>query len=78
MLNAPNSTVGRILLQLCKLLKLRTLALLRPNSSQKSSAGQDARFEVVAEQLQELGATLVLKDEGSVKVGVYTCAASLS
>lgn len=30
MLNAPNSTVGRALLQLARLLKLRVLALLRP------------------------------------------------
>jgi hypothetical protein len=29
-LNAPNSTVGRAVLQLARLLKLRTLALLRP------------------------------------------------
>lgn len=67
-LNAPNSTVGRILLQLCKLLKLRTVALLRPHGKKDLSEGQDARFEVVAEQLRHLGATLVLRDEGSVKV----------
>eukprot|EP00879_Flechtneria_rotunda_P012796 GHRR01013360.1.p1 GENE.GHRR01013360.1~~GHRR01013360.1.p1 ORF type:complete len:273 (+),score=134.77 GHRR01013360.1:1434-2252(+) len=84
-LNAPNSTVGRILLQLCKLLKLRAIALLRVRHLSKAAAGlkgglspetaaqnvddagSDARFSAVAHQLQALGATLVLRDEGSIK-----------
>ncbi|WIA11729.1 hypothetical protein OEZ85_011824 [Tetradesmus obliquus] len=63
-LNVPNSTVGRTVLQLCKLLKLRAVAVLR---CKPSSEGADERLEAVAEQLRGLGATLVLRDEGSVK-----------
>jgi hypothetical protein len=67
--------VGRIVLQLCKLLKLRAVAALRgkpTSSSSTEDAGvpcrNDAWFERVAEQLQHLGATIVLRDEGSLKV----------
>lgn len=73
-LNAPNSIVGRTLLQLAKLLKLRAVAVLRCRTPPGSAAGvggadsEDARFNTVAEQLKALGATLVVKDEGSVKV----------
>ncbi|KAF6265797.1 hypothetical protein COO60DRAFT_762517 [Scenedesmus sp. NREL 46B-D3] len=38
-LNAPNSTVGRTVLQLCKLLKLRAVAVLRCKHSSASAAG---------------------------------------
>jgi trans-2-enoyl-CoA reductase len=69
-LNAPNSTVGRTVLQLCKLLKLRAVAVLR---CKPSSAAADDRFEAVAEQLRGLGVTLVLRDEGSVKVSSCNC-----
>lgn len=66
-INAANSVVGRTLLQLCKLLKLRAVAILRTRAS--SAAGSvDARFDATAEQLKALGATLVLKDEASIKV----------
>jgi trans-2-enoyl-CoA reductase len=77
-LNAANSIVGRTLLQLCKLLKLRAVAVLRSKTNAGSTssgsgsgtqAAGDARFSAVAEQLKALGATLVLKDEGSIKVG---------
>jgi hypothetical protein len=75
-LNAPNSTVGRTLLQLCKLLKLRAVAVLRCKPGSGAAAGAaaeaDDRFESVAEQLLGLGATLVLRDEGSVKVSMCT------
>jgi trans-2-enoyl-CoA reductase len=75
-LNAPNSTVGRTLLQLCKLLKLRAVAVLRCKPRTAAAAGAaaeaDERFESVAEQLCGLGATLVLRDEGSVKVSMCT------
>jgi NADPH:quinone reductase-like Zn-dependent oxidoreductase len=72
-INAANSIVGRTLLQLCKLLKLRCVAVLRCRSSGTaggSADSSDARFAATAEQLQALGATLVLKDEGSIKVGL--------
>lgn len=73
-LNAPNSTVGRTLLQLCKLLKLRAVAVLRSRKPAAAAAVEggaaEGRFETVAEQLRGLGATLVLKDEGSIKVSL--------
>jgi hypothetical protein len=67
-LNAPNSTVGRTLLQLCRLLKLRAIALLRPPPKAGGAAGE-RQWEAVSKQLSELGATLVLRDEGTIKVG---------
>eukprot|EP00775_Hariotina_reticulata_P002103 gene2103-2422_t len=70
-LNAPNSTVGRTVLQLCKLLKLRAVAVLRVRLTSAAASGtpgrDDAWFERVAGQLQTFGATIVLKDEGSIK-----------
>jgi NADPH:quinone reductase-like Zn-dependent oxidoreductase len=66
-INAANSIVGRTLLQLCKLLKLRSVAVLRCHPS-SAADGTDTKFTTTAEQLQALGATLVLKDEGSIKV----------
>lgn len=80
MINAANSIVGRTLLQLCKLLKLRTVAVVRCRPSGGSGGGGAAaadlhaassRFAATAEQLKALGATLVLKDEGSIKVGTH-------
>jgi hypothetical protein len=71
--------VGRSVLQLCKLLKLRAVAVLR---CKPGTAAADERFEAVAEQLRRLGATLVLRDEGSVKVRWLTapdaCSALIS
>lgn len=69
-LNAPNSTVGRAVLQLCRLLRLRAVAVLRgaaTGTAVGSSTG-DARYEATAARLRELGATLVLRDEGCLKV----------
>lgn len=74
--------MGRTLLQLCKLLKLRCVAVLRchqpttTGSNAKPSAdaaaaaatAAESRFTATAEQLKALGATLVLKDEASIKV----------
>lgn len=81
MINAANSIVGRTLLQLCKLLKLRTVAVVRCRPAGGSAGGGDevadldaaanSRFAATAEQLKALGATLVLKDEGSIKVGTH-------
>jgi len=68
-INAANSIVGRTLLQLCKLLKLRCVAVLRCRaSSSGGAAAAETRFAALVEQLKALGATLVLKDEGSIKV----------
>lgn len=70
-INAANSIVGRTLVQLCKLLKLRCVAVLRcrpRGAAGGSTDSSDARFAATAEQLQALGANLVLKDEGSIKV----------
>jgi hypothetical protein len=60
--------VGRTLLQLCRLLKLRAIALLRP-PAKAGGAGGERQWEGVSKQLSELGATLVLRDEGTIKVG---------
>lgn len=85
-INAANSIVGRTLLQLCKLLKLRCVAVVRcsgstgPKAAQADAAGGDgggsgaSKFAATAEELKVLGATLVLKDEGSVKVCLCVCA----
>ena len=59
--------MGRVLLQLCSLLKLRAVALLRPPAKGVAVADDD-RWEATAAKLTALGATHVLKDEGSVKV----------
>ncbi|KAI8471929.1 MAG: molecular chaperone [Monoraphidium minutum] len=68
-LNAPDSTVGRVVLQLSRLLRLRTLALLRPAATgggEADGAGE-ARWGRVAERLAALGATHVLRDEGPIQ-----------
>eukprot|EP00798_Chlamydomonas_sp_ICE-L_P004162 gene4162-14262_t len=58
--NAANSTVGQVLLQLCRLLKLRAVAVAR-------DSGQ-AGWESMVSTLKALGATEVIKDEGSVEL----------
>lgn len=63
-LNAANSTVGRCLLQLCRLLRLRAVAVVRGGEGEGGS-----RFEQVEVRLKALGASHVLMDEGSLKVG---------
>lgn len=55
-LNAANSTVGQTIVQLCKLLKLRVVAVVRDASPR------------MVDFLKAIGATEVLKDEGSLKV----------
>lgn len=58
-LNGANSTVGQCLLQLCRLLKLRAVAVIRRHS--------DSSFERISKALLSLGAVEVLPDEGSLK-----------
>ena len=60
-LNAATSSVGQCLLQLCKLLRLRAVAVVRSHG--------DGPFERSAAWLKGLGASEVLRDEGSLKVG---------
>ncbi len=100
-LNAANSSVGQVLLQLARLLRLRTVAVVRPppqphasgaaaaaagvtatskthlktpnNSSSNSSSGgvtgdSSGKWERTVSWLRGLGATEVLKDEGSLRV----------
>lgn len=54
LLNAANSTVGHALVQLCRMLKLRAVCVLRPGP----------RFEAAAARLRALGAAEVLRDGG--------------
>ncbi|PSC70227.1 trans-2-enoyl-reductase [Micractinium conductrix] len=56
-LNAANSTVGQLVLQLCSLLRLRAIAVI--------SGHKD--FERTSEWLKGLGAAEVLQDSGSLK-----------
>lgn len=58
MLNAATSTVGQVVIQLCTLLKLRTVAVVRDT----------ADFEKTSAWLKSLGATEVLPDAGSLKL----------
>ena len=57
-LNAATSTVGQALIQICRTLQLRTVAVV--------SARAD--FEKTDLWLKSLGATVVLEDKGSLKV----------
>lgn len=62
-LNAANSTVGQVIIQLCSLLQLRCVAVVRQRcDSQEGSAH-------TADRLKALGASLVVQDTGSLKVG---------
>ncbi|QDZ23160.1 trans-2-enoyl-CoA reductase [Chloropicon primus] len=56
-LNAANSTVGQVVIQLCHLLKLRSVAVVRDLGS----------MDRVAPWLKTLGANEVLADTGSLK-----------
>lgn len=62
-LNAANSAVGQMVIQLASLLRLRTVALV------SDEAGTD--FAKTAEWLTHLGATVVLRDRGSLRVRVW-------
>jgi NADPH:quinone reductase-like Zn-dependent oxidoreductase len=57
-MNAANSTVGQLLLQLCILLRLRAVAVI----------SDKADFDKTALWLRALGASEVLPDQGSLKV----------
>ncbi len=59
-LNAATSSVGQCLLQLCKLLRLRAVAVVRSHG--------EAAFDKTAAWLRGLGACEVLRDEGSLRV----------
>ncbi len=61
-LNAANSTVGQLIMQLCSLLQLRCVAVLRQREQPKED------FTQTADRLKALGASLVLPDIGSFKV----------
>jgi trans-2-enoyl-CoA reductase len=56
-LNAANSTIGTIIIQLCRMLKLRTVAIVRDSGD----------FDKTATWLKSLGATEVVADAASVK-----------
>ena len=57
-LNAPTSAVGRAAIQLCKHRGVDVVALLRPRPSHEA-------FAADANRLVELGASLVLEDDGA-------------
>jgi len=56
-LNAANSTIGTLIIQLCRMLKLRAIAIVRDGGD----------FEKTAAWLRSLGATEVIADTSSVK-----------
>ena len=59
-LNAANSTVGQLLVQLCRLLQLRCVAVVRDNGN--------GTWDRIADWLKSLGASEVIADQKSVKV----------
>lgn len=61
-LNAANSTVGQLIIQLCRLLQLRCVAVVREREQATGGVAQ------CADRLKSLGATHVLLDKGSLKV----------
>lgn len=61
-LNAANSTVGQLVVQLCCLLRLRCVAVV----------SKEPDFEKTALWLKALGAVEVLLDQGSFRVGLGT------
>ena len=71
-LNAANSTVGQFILQLCRLLHLRSIAVVR----QHEQTQQD--FDDTSAWLKSLGADVVLEDFGSLKVRHRQAAYQLS
>ena len=67
-LNAANSTVGQVIIQLCRLLQLRCVALVR----QREESAQV--FTQNVDRLKELGASLVIPDAGSIKAScIFSC-----
>lgn len=93
LINAPGSTVGQALLQLCRLLKLRAVAVVRWPSAGSAGGGSSGGSSGPAATavavgggssgredagawgdlvgwLTGLGATVVVRDEGSVRVSV--------
>ena len=58
-LNAANSTIGTVVIQLCRMLKLRAIAVVR--------AKDDQELEAATKRLKALGAAEVLSDGGSLK-----------
>lgn len=65
-LNAANGTVGQLLIQLCRMLRLRAVAVISDASD----------FEKTSLWLRALGAAEVLKDEGSLRVSAHPLAQS--
>lgn len=63
-LNAANSTVGQLILQLCCLLHLRCVAVIRHREQTQQNFNQSAAW------LKTLGAAVVLEDVGSLKVSL--------
>jgi len=61
-LNAANSTVGQVIIQLCHLLQLRCVAVVRQREQPLEG------FAQLADRLKALGASLVIQDSGSLKV----------
>jgi len=61
-LNAANSTVGQVIIQLCHLLQLRCVAVVC--ECEQPLEG----FTLLADRLKALGASHVIQDSGSLKV----------
>lgn len=59
-LNGANGTVGQLLIQLCRMLRLRAVAVISDATD----------FEKTSLWLKALGAAEVLKDQGSVRVSL--------
>lgn len=60
-LNAANSTVGQLLVQLCRLLQLRCVAVVRDHEGSKDR---------ITDWLKGMGASEVIADKSSVKVRI--------
>ena len=67
MLNGATGTVGAAIIQLCSLLKLRAVAVVR-----RHERGPNADFDKVSDRLKNLGAAEVLPDEGNLRRVLYT------
>jgi trans-2-enoyl-CoA reductase len=59
-LNAANSVVGTVVIQLCRMLKLRTIAVVRDPEDPR-------RLEELVQRLKSLGAAEVLLDGCNIK-----------
>lgn len=60
-LNAANSTVGQLILQLCQLLRLRAVAIVRRR--------EKVKHQKLVTWLKNLGATEVIADDEQIRVG---------